>query len=216
MEIFLYFCILFFVTYMAIHFYLSFLKLTTIQRIKLLETYSNLFLMLKLNYKNEKESALFQSKEDFFYFKNAFSWLQPYIRGSRKWSELSNWDIGMSIQHFIEAENKYPSSNVSKFIEKYLFEIALRSVVLLFPRRINLFIHFKNNEENKFMVGSLDLTMVKEEIMKENKISKITDFSEETILQKSTITQIQNNIEILKIFNNGVSFWRFLKIISSK
>lgn len=149
------------------------IKLTTRQRLRLITLYSDLFLSLKLDYKSKEEPLLLKDKQDFACFKNAFKWFIPYIKGEKTWSTLSDWDMGIKVEYLIKASNKYHSSNVAQFIEKKLPEIALRSAVLLFPKRINLFMYLKNNQDNKFIVGDIDFTMIKEEVLatKNTKIS---------------------------------------------
>ena len=188
------------------HLTLSRITLTIRQRLRLIELYSDLFLSLKLNYKTKETPSLFLDKQDFLYFKCAFQQILPYIEGDKLWSSLSDWNMGMFVEHLIKAADKYPSSITAHFVEQKLYEIALRSCVLLFPKRINLFMHL-HNQNGKFLVGDIDFTPIKEEtlaLLKEKTNPKIN--------KHQKIQQNTQYIDVIKYLSNKNSFWPLVRI----
>ena len=179
MEVVICYAIMFCITLIVISCRLSVVRLKQLQRLRLLTIYTDLFFSAKLNYKRHEKPALFQNKEDFQCFKEAFKWLVPYVNGTKLWKEISDWDMGMLVEQVINATNKYPKSRITKYIYERILEIVTRSVVLLFPARINLFMHLANNKENKCIISEVDFTEIKREAMeiaqKNYKLSRISN-----------------------------------------
>ena len=171
MSVLICFAGLFVIIIASIYVVLDFMRMKTLQRIKLLESYSKLYFALKINYKYHNKFTLFCDKSDFLCFHVAFKCIYTYIKGLKKWSDLSDWNLGMLIEAPIIATEKYSYSNVARFIDDNLLFIAQRSIVLMFPVRVYTAMHF-NNKDNKFMIGDIDLTVIKEELINSSKILK--------------------------------------------
>lgn len=200
MKILFYFVMLCALFLWCISFYLSFIKLVSKQRFQLLALYSKIFFSLERNYKEKEKSALFRTKEDFMCFKEGLRWFVPYVYGEKKWGALSNWELGMAVKNIIDATNKYPSSSVTKLINENILEIMKRSIVLLFPLRINLFMKLDNNENNKFVVGNVDLTAIKEEL--QNNIHTVPDTQKSIRLNDyiNFIRRIKNRFQFFPLY----------------
>ena len=165
MKIVICYAVMFCITLLLISCRHSVMRLKQLQRLRLLTMYSDLFLSAKVNYKYHEEPALFKSKEDFRCFKEAFKWLEPYVYGRKRWKDITDWDMGMLVERVIKAVNKYPKSRITGYINDSLLEIVTRSVVLLFPVRINLYMHLANNKDNKCVISDIDFTEIKCEVM---------------------------------------------------
>lgn len=203
MKIVICYAVMFCIMAVLLSFRLSVRRLKLLQRMRLLTLYSNLYFSAKLNYKQHKEPALFQSKKDFLCFRAAFTWLVPYIYGTKDWKDISDWDMGMLAERVIKATNKYPNSRMTEFINGSLVEIVKRSVVLLFPVRINLFMHLANNKDNKCIISDIDFTELKREVMeialKNYKISTISqDPSMKTVMQFSNEANFIDRFSLVK------------------
>ncbi|MBR1438680.1 MAG: hypothetical protein IJ587_09110 [Synergistaceae bacterium] len=188
---------LFLIMAVSIYSFLDFMYMKTIQRIRLLECYSRLYFALKINYKNHDKSTLFKNKNDLLCFRSAFKQILPYIKGLKKWSDLSDWNLGMLIEAPVIATEKYSHSNVARFLYEHLWSIMQRSVVLMFPIRIYIFMHFEN-KNNKFLVGDIDLTAIKEEFIDLSKTAKI------------------NKVRSAQEYNKKIVFSEYLHVLRRK
>ncbi len=167
--------------------FFDFMRLKTLQRIKLLEEYCKLYFSLKTAYKCHDNSSMFDGKNDFLCFHSAFRLIFPYIQGFKKWSNLSDWETGMLVEPMIKTLDKYSSSHVSRFIDENILSIMQRSVVLLFPVRIYLLMRIKHKRTkrsgNPFTIGGFDFSAVSEEFFaplneKSVETENITAFSD--------------------------------------